>query len=935
MVQSFPNFQFERIFVPSPGILIRRHTLFIPQIFNLMLNNNESFKDYTKMIFKISLFALMFTALSCNPKPGNTPPSAPTGLITNGMTNPQALDKGAPLFTWIMNDFDRGEIQTAYQILVSSSVLNIDANVGNIWDSGKIKSSNSASVPFGGSVLSPATRYWWKVKLWDKDGNESPFCNLATFDIGLEKSNWTANYIWDGTENKNNFAYFRKGFTLTKQVKMAKVYASAHNDYVLLINGIQLGFGPARSDPNKYGQYIGYDVTNQLNQGLNAFAAMAHWHGVWNDSGVNAAPAFILECHIEFTDGTKIIVKSDATWKTLASTPFLESSPTYFGFAGGLKNRAAIRYDARKEIPEWTAANFDDSGWSAASIVDRSKFNLYAQRVASQTEEQELAPVAITRSGRDWVVDFGKCITGWPLLKMHNNQPGTVIRLNYFQMADNSGGAGWDEYISKGGLEIWRANFGRHTSFKTLRISGYTDTLNATDVRAVVAHTAADVSGSFKCSSTLLNDIFEMSERSARQNVQQGIISVDANREQSPWTADSHNIGIGLLYNHRNSLILDKIVRDYAAEQKPDGQFWACSPAAIFEIPEWSMYWPMMLWKHYLFTGDAKLLEDTYQNLTMWMNWVEKTKQSTGLIDPPGWRIGDYAGGIMENNGQNIAANSLYYENLNIAAKVAFVLHRTKDATAYAAKAVVLKTAINTHLLSGGNSYLTKVGSSQRLPLGAAWALRFDIVPSENKAKVAAWIRTQKIYIGGYGGEAFYSGAYSVGGLGDFIVADLNRYQYMLSGNRTIWESFSSPSPDNETNHAWTSYPAYIFQYYIAGIQPTGAAFSTFNIKPEIGGLTYAQATVSTVKGDISSRWELDSQGKLKLSCTIPANSSALIHFPTGNLKNAVICEGNNIIWENSRCSSTDASVSYDGKDKRFTRFIVGSGNYTFSIIED
>ena len=53
------------------------------------------------------------------------------------------------------------------------------------------------------------------------------------------------------------------------------------------------------------------------------------------------------------------------------------------------------------------------------------------------------------------------------------------------------------------------------------------DNYSVERIDAVVAHTHADVAGSFECSSPLLNDIFEMSERSARQNVQQGIISVD------------------------------------------------------------------------------------------------------------------------------------------------------------------------------------------------------------------------------------------------------------------------------------------------------------------------------------------------------------------------------------------------------------------------
>ena len=850
-------------------------------------------------------------------------PDAPTGLLTNSIKNPQAIDLAPPAFSWIMNDEDRGETQSAWQVVVSS-----DASV--LWDSGKTSSALSSSVPYGGPALVPATRYTWKVKLWDKDDNESPFSADALFDTGLSKSDWTASFIWDGTSNENNFALFRKGFTLTKPVKLAKVFTSAHNDSIVHLNGTPLGFGPARSNPTTYGQYTAYDVTSQIVQGPNAFATMAHWHGVWNDSGTNASPAFLLECRITFTDETTLTVKSDGTWKTQASTPFIEDSPTYFGFYGGVRNRAAIRYDARNEIPGWTAAAFDDATWPVASVVDRPSYQLFAQRVADQIEDEELAPVSLIQSGNDWVADFGKCISGWPQITLRDQAPGTVIRIHYFQMADNSGGAGWDEYTCKGGTETWRANFGRHTTFKTLRISGITGTLTNDNLRGIVAHTKAEVSGSFTCSNTLLNDIFGMSERSARQNVQQGIISVDANREQSPWTADSHNIGIGLLYNHRNTLILDKILRDYAGEQMPDGRFWACSPTPIFEIPEWSMHWPLMLWQQYLFTGDTKLLTDLWPNLVKWMAWAESTTQSNGLLDAPGWRIADYAGGIMENDGQNIALNAFYFGNLRVARDVALLLGHNAEATAYQNRAASLKAAINTHLFDG-TSYLTKVGGSQHMALGTAFALRFGIVPVESRAQVVSWLRKQPAHIGGYGGYTYYHGAYEAGGLGDLIVSDLIRYQFMLAGNRTIWESFGRPSPDNETNHAWTAYPAEIFPRHIAGIAPTGPAFSTFSIKPETRGLTFAEATVPSIRGDIHTRWEKVSATELRLTCSIPANTMALVHVPIEHLGNVTIKEAQTLLWTNGVPSNNPSGVTVHSADSRYVRFTVGSGRYTFT----
>ncbi len=857
-------------------------------------------------------------------------PTAPTGLLTNGIVSPQAIDNMPPGFSWIMHDADRGEKQTAWQILVSST----PAGRGDIWNSGKTISSTSSSVPYAGPPLIAATRYWWSVKLWDKDGVESPFSAPASFEVGLLKKDWSASYIWDGTDNQNNFAYFRKGFTLGKAIKSAQVFVSAHNDCVLYLNGHELGRGPARSDPRSYGQYVGYDVTSQLTPGANAFAAQAHWLGTWSDSGVNAAPAFILECRLVFADGSQQIIKSDGTWKALPQTPFIETDTAYFGN----RNRAAIRYDARNVIPGWTTAAFNDAAWPTAKVVERSNYNLWAQRVTSIIEEPtEVAPVSLAKSGAGWVADFGKCLSGWPQITLRDQAPGKVIRLTYFQLKNGYSNSGWDEYTCKGGTEVWRPNFGREATFKAVRVSGLIGPLKAADIRGIVSHDEADVAGRFDCSNTLINQIYAMCERSSRQNLQQGIISVDANREQSPWTADSHNVGLGLLYNQRNTQIFDKIVRDYAAEQMPDGRFFACSPAETSDIPEWSMYWPMMLRDQYLFSGDQSLVAQMYPNLTKWLAQCNKYQKDTGLIDMPGWRIADYAGGIMENDGQNIALNTLYYENLRIAAQFATLLGHADDATTYTARAQALKAAINTNLFVDGKCYLTKVGSQQRLPLGAAYALRFDIVPDKSRPDVAAWIRTQQVHIGGYGGENFYSGSYSGGGLGDFLVNDLIRYRYMLDGNDTNWESFDHLGPNGEPigdlqpNHCWTSYPAYIFQRYISGVAPTGPAFSTFTIKPEIDGLTFAQSTVPTRKGDIHTRWQIESPTQVSLTCTVPENTTALICIPVSTLKEATVREGTATVWSGGAFHGAVPGIAYDGADSRFVRLTVGSGTYAFS----
>jgi len=671
--------------------------------------------------------------------------------------------------------------------------------------------------------------------------------------------------------------------------------------------------------------------------GTNVFAAIGHWLGTWNDSGINAEPAFLLEARLEYPGGSSSTIRTDQSWKVLADTAFIESNATYFGGTAGARNRAAIQFDSRLELAGWQTVKFDDSAWRTATVVNRSEYRLFAQMAPLEREQAELTPVRITATNGAWLVDVGQCIDGWPKLTMHANRPGDVIRLEYFQMTGERKPAGWDQYICHGGTETWDADFGRHTSFQVIKVTGYTGGLKASDVRGMWAYCDADLAGRFRCSSDLLNDIYEMCERSARQNVQQGIISVDANREQSPWTADSWNIGNVLLYNHRDSTLLDKVVRDYGEEQFSNGDFPACCPAhrggdypapgqASRRIPEWSMYWPMLLWQQYLFSGDATLLRTMAPRLTHFLEWIKTFQDATTkLLDPPGWRISEYAGGNMPSGGQNIATGCQYYENLRIAGRVFLTLGQTNQSDDYFRQAEEVKAGINDHLFKG-KFYLARTDRTNMFPLASAWALRFDMQPPQDKATILDTIeRAGQPDIGGYGGDALYSGLLNAGG-GAFVVGDLARYRPMLEDNKANWESFRF-NKGIEVNHAWTAYPGYLFQKYILGIQPTSGGFATFDVRPETGGLTFAEGGVPTVKGIILTHWEKMAGAKFSLSVHVPANTRATIYVPklSGKVR---ITESGKLLWPKG--PGKNSGVLAVEEEPASIRFSVGAGNYQF-----
>jgi alpha-L-rhamnosidase len=865
--------------------------------------------------------------------------AAPEGLLVNGVSNPLAIDRGETRFTWLSEVSARGEKQTAYQILVSSNADHLAAGTGDWWDSGKVDSDTSASIEYKGKPLPSATRLWWKVRIWDQTGKPGNYSSPAYFDTGLNQNEWAASYIWDGTANSNNFAYFRKTFVVTNKPVRAKVYVTAHNDYLLYCNGQPLGRGPARSDPYNYGQYNAYDVTKLLKTGTNVFAAMGHWRAYWNNAGVDAKPAFLLEARLDYPDGSSSKIGTDESWKVLAHTAFIETEATNFYSNPWTRS---IQFDSRLEPAGWQKTGFDDSGWASATIVDRSDFHLFAQMAPLEREQAELEPVSVTQTNGAWLVDFGRCIDGWPKLTMRENHAGDRIRTAYFQMTDGRSPAGWDEYICRGGTETWHAEFGRHTSFQVIKVTGYAGELSASDVRGVWAYCDADVAGRFHCSSELLNDIYEMCERSARQNIQQGIISVDANREQAPWLADSWNIGNVLLYNDRNTMMIDKVVRDYAGEQFPDGYFSACSPGhrnmelpppgkPSRRIPEWAMYWPMLLWQQYLFSGDEMLLRETEPHLTHFLGWIESFQDPTNnLLNPTAWRISDYAGGNMPDGGYNVATASQYYENLRIASRIFSILGETNQSDECGRRAEVVKNAINAHLFNG-QYYLARTDTNGMFPLASAWPLRFDIEPASDKPKILATIeKAGKPNIGGYGGDAFYSGLFNAGG-GAFAVADLARYRPMLDSNKACWEGFQLVR-GYQPNHAWTSYPGYLFQKYILGIQPTSGGFATFDVRPETGGLTFAEGSVPTVKGIITTRWEKKADGQFVLSVKVPANTRATIYMPKLSDKDFTITESGKVLWPTGS-QIKDSGVFAVSEENSHIKCLVGAGDYKLTEV--
>jgi len=100
-----------------------------------------------------------------------------------------------PFFGWVVNSAQNNVLQSAYRILVGSSLENIQKESDLLWDSGKTESDQSVNVIFSGKPLEPNVVYFWKVKTWNNHGEESPFSSISQFKTAEELTDYaTARY---------------------------------------------------------------------------------------------------------------------------------------------------------------------------------------------------------------------------------------------------------------------------------------------------------------------------------------------------------------------------------------------------------------------------------------------------------------------------------------------------------------------------------------------------------------------------------------------------------------------------------------------------------------------------------------------------------------------------------------------------------------------
>lgn len=874
--------------------------------------------------------------------------------------NPVGIDVSHPSFSWIVESAEKGKKQTAYQIIVDDNKHDTSNDLGKVWDSGKIDSNQANDVSYKGALLMSNQTYFWKVKIWDESGQATEFSKTAQFTTSiLDPQLWQADWIGRGIAkapvNEDGFyqdkieidadgdsikydgysLLVRKQFEFPKSIESAIVNVSGLGYYELTINGKRVGdkvLNPAKTNYNQIVLFDTYEVSQFLNKGENVLGIMLgngwfnpipkwwSWRMQW--FGEKQA---MLQMLVTYNDGSTQLIISDESWK-IADGP-IRHHCIYDGET----------YDATKEIADWDKPGFDDSSWMNAKKTAAPTGKLTAQLMPAIKRIETVKPVSVTYPNDSIsVVNFGQNFSGWVRLKVRSEKgQSTIIRFaenskdGRIDSKSNSKAIATDTYIAKGGAEeIFEPRFVYH-GFQYVEISGLPYPLSLDDIEAVVVHSAVEPAGTFECSNKEINEIHNATVWSQRANLMGFPTDCPQREERLGWIGDAHVVAEEAMCNFDMNRFYTKWLNDIRNNQnQSNGYIPYIAPRPISKGDyafSWSSGYHLITWYHYLYYGDVKILEENYDAMKKYVDYLSSIADNFIL---PNDKYGDWVSPLegWERGAPESISTGYYSYVSSIVAKSAEILGFTEDVREYSSLSENIKTAFNQKFYDKEKKQY-EVGSQ----FSNSFALFLGLVKDSEKEAVVNnlvddIVITNKTHLStGILGTKYLMEVLSNEGRSDIAWALVTQTTFpswidMLKDRTTLSERWDK---SGSSNHVMLGSVDSWFYKILGGIQvdESSPGYENIVVKPYMpANLEWVKASVKTVKGTVKSEWSKNGQN-YNLKVQVPFGSEATVYVLASNANS--VKEGNQPVGQAK-------NLKFLKMENNYAVFEVGSGAYDF-----
>jgi alpha-L-rhamnosidase len=872
---------------------------------------------------KIFFYLILISLCSCN----ETNVSI-CDIRCENLTNPLGIATDAPRFSWKVRSSADGDYQTAYRIMAASSLSLLQEGKADLWDSEKTGSPESVLVPYSGAGLSPGTVVYWKVRVWNKDGKASPWCEPARFSVGLlNPGDWSGKYIGlSKDDGEQQCPLLRKQFDLDDASGTFLLHVNSLGYHEIYVNGNKVGdcvLAPAVSQFDRRSLVLTHDVSEYVHEGHNDLVLWLGkgWYNMGLPGVVHNGPAVRAQLEQLSNSNRNVLLATDESWQAHESG-YADMGTWNYGNFGGEKIDASI-------VPaSLSSAGLEKTAWKKAAAIDIPEHAATPQMTECNRIMETVKPVALTRTDNGaWLADMGKALTGWIEVKFPKLQAGQEIVLEYCDHLEDGKFVDQrqkDLYIASGNEhEMFRNKFNYH-SFRYLKISGLQQ-IEPENISGLLIHTAYRESSSFACSDEDMNAIHNLVQHALRCLSLGGYLVDCHHIERLGYGGDGHASTLTAQTLFDLAPLYANWLQAWGDCIREDGGLphTAPNPYSAGGGPYWCAFIVTAPWSAYIHYGDRSFLEKYYPVMKHWIRYVDAYTVDGLLKRWPdtnyrGWYLGDWAtpAGVNQTDeaSVDVVNNCAVSECYAIMEKIARLLGKDDEAGEFSGRKAKLDKRIQETFFDEATS---NCASGSQIDL--VYPMLVRAIPANSVDNVVKRLFAET-------GEK-HKGHFATGLVGiptlvewavqqnhpDFIYSMLKKrdypgYLYMIDNGATAtWEHWNGDR--SHIHNCYNGIGSWFYQA-IGGIRPgeNAPGYKHIIIDPQIPkGLTWATTTKETPYGAVAVNWKLDNH-VLDMEITIPFGSTATVIHP-----------------KNAREYSLSGAVRQTGKEEQID---LGSGKY-------
>ena len=827
-------------------------------------------------------------------------------LVTEHQTQPLAIDSASPRFGWTVADAPRGTRPEGYRIEVARSPEAHAADRPDVWDSGRVASRASFDIDYAGPPLAPSSRYCLKVIAQTSAGEASA---TSWFETGPSPQEWSQ-AAWIGKPPGGSLAapLLRHVFAVKPGLASARLYVAAGGYADVSINGHPASdavLSPDFTDYDKRVLYLAHDVTALLQPGManaigielgRGFYGLTNpdvWH--WEKAPWHGEPRVRALLKLCYADGHCQFVGTGADWH-------VHDGPTLLDDVYGGET-----YDARRALPGFDTATFDDHDWRRAAVLPAPKGVLEAQREPPIRVVQTLHATAVTKlCNGSYVFTFSRVMAGWATLTVQGRAGDTLV-LHYGEKLLPDGsvddrddhhyfqhGLQTDRITLAGhGLERWHSHFS-WKGFRYVQVDGWRGPAPSLDAAtAQIVHSDIAVIGHFSSSNSLLNWIHTAAVDTMLNNLY-GLPTDTPMYEKNGWTGDGMLGADMMLRNLDAATLLSKWVQDIADARNADGAPLLIAPNPGWgdvRAPPWHAAYVLVPWSLYWQRGDRRVLADHVAGMAHYVD-LEYARSPGGMADTA---LGDWVSPSTPADGGNapedkhIAATAYLYRMADTMAQIERVLGNDSEAQHFDTMAIRVRGAFNHRFLDTNKSLYRGEGDDGVRQTHQLLALGFGLVPTMQRRRVAdALVRAVHAHDDhldtGALGTKLLLPVLTATGHADlaWIVATQTGFPswgyWRANGATSLWEHWKLDAR-SRGHYFLGTIDDWLFGD-VAGLRPLAPGWQRIDIHPALTAwLDHAEADTLTPYGRAAVSWSHE-HNRLELDVEVPVGSTAEVRMP-------------------------------------------------------